>query len=242
VSARVTDVRTLAGGDPWLAGATVLGLVVVSLCALLITQLVDEVSEGDDAAPVDEQVLAWVIDHRTPSWTTIAQTVTHLADPWVVALLVLLTALALLAVRRRRLAVFVVVSSAGAAAVSSVAKQAMDRTRPPTESWLGEAWGPAFPSGHATQSVALYGALAIVACVLVRSPGWRAVFVSSAVAVAAMVGATRVYLGVHWMSDVLCGWAIGTLWLTTLVLVGWARPRLRSAWADHRMSTAVPPG
>ena len=78
--------------------------------------------------------------------------------------------------------------------------------------------------------MACYGAIAIIGVVLVRSTPWRALLFVSAAAIALMVGTSRIYLAVHWFSDVVCGWAIGSLWLATLVLAGWATPRLRTVW------------
>ena len=118
--------------------------------------------------------------------------------------------------------------------VSSVTKQVFDRPRPPTSLWLATAWGPSFPSGHATQSVACWGAVAVVACVLVHSRALRAAIIVAAVCVALVVGLSRVYLAVHWASDVMCGWAIGVLWLTALLLAGWATPRARGVWTSAR--------
>ncbi len=61
----------------------------------------------------------------------------------------------------------------------------------------------------------------------------RLAFVAVAVIIAIGVGASRVYLAVHWPSDVACGWAVAALWLVTLLLIGWARPRFITAWADR---------
>lgn len=50
-------------------------------------------------------------------------------------------------------------------------------------------------------------------------------------ALAGAIGVSRIYLGVHWMSDVVCGWAVASLWLVTLLLIGWAGPRI---WNEGR--------
>ena len=222
--------------DRRLVVCTVAGLGIVAICGAFIAQLMDEVSEADDLTRIDQQVLDAVVERRTSWWTGVARTVTHLGDPWVVVAVVATVALVLLLLRRYHLAAFVVLASGGAALVSSVTKQVFDRPRPPTSLWLGTAWGPSFPSGHATQSIACWGAVAVVACVLVRSRTLRAVIITSAVCVAVAVGTSRVYLAVHWASDVLCGWAVASLWLTALLLAGWATPRGYGLWSSARAS------
>lgn len=233
------DLRSVYAQDRRLVASTVLGLGIVAICGALIAQLMDEVSEDDDLTRFDRQVLDAVVEHRTPWWNGVARNITHLGDPWIVTAVVAVIAAALAARRRYHLAAFVVLASGGAAAVSSVTKQVFDRSRPPTSLWLGTAWGPSFPSGHATQSIACWGAVAVVVCVLVRTRVVRAAIVATALCVAAVVGASRVYLAVHWASDVLCGWAISVLWLTALLLAGWATPRARGVWSTAR---ATDPG
>ena len=229
------DVRQSLVGEGPLVVSTVVGLAFVCLCAALIAALIDDVSELDSVTEFDHRVLSWVLDHRTSAWTAAARTVTHLGDTWVIFAVTVVVSVALFRVRRFRLAWFVILATSGVAIASSAAKQAIDRARPPTALWLGRAWGPSFPSGHATQSIACWGALAIVACALVSSRGWRAVYLTSAATVALVVGASRIYLGVHWFSDVVCGWALAALWLAILVLAGWSTPRLRTALA-HRVA------
>jgi undecaprenyl-diphosphatase len=234
-----SDVRAVYAQDRRLVVSTVLGLGVVALCGALIAQLMDEVSEDDGLTRFDRQVLDVVVEHRTPWWDGVARSVTHLGDPWLVTAVVAVVALALVVWRRYHLAAFVLLASGGAAVVSSVTKQVFDRPRPPTSLWLGTAWGPSFPSGHATQSIACWGAVAVVACALVRSRAARAAIIAAAVCIALAVGGSRVYLAVHWASDVMCGWAISLLWLTALLLAGWSTPRARGVWSTAR---AADPG
>ena len=223
----------MLSGEGRLVAGTVVGLVVVSVCGALIATLIDDVSERDGVTLVDRQVLDRVLDHRTSAWTTVFRAVTHLGDPLVIVALTAVVSIALFVGRKFHLGVLMILATSGAAVASSVTKQVLDRGRPPTALWLGHAWGPSFPSGHATQSVACYGAIAIIGVVLIRSTAWRALLFVSAASIALVVGTSRIYLAVHWFSDVVCGWAIGSLWLATLVLAGWATPRLRSVWQDR---------
>ncbi len=231
--------RAVYAQDRRLVVSTVLGLGIVAICGALIAQLMDEVSEDDDLTRFDRRVLDVAVEHRSGWWDGVARNVTHLGDPWLVTAVVAVVAIVLTVRRRYHLAGFVVLASGGAAVVSSVTKQVFDRARPPTSLWLGTAWGPSFPSGHATQSIACWGAVAVVACVLVRSRAARAAIIGAAVCIAVAIGATRVYLAVHWASDVMCGWAISMMWLTALLLAGWATPRARGAWVGAR---ATDPG
>ena len=240
VGATYVDVRQSFVGEGILVLGTAIGLVIVCLCGALIATLVDDVSESDGVTTFDHQTLTWVLEHRTPTLTDIARTVTHVGDPWVIVAVTVLSVGVLFAGRRFRLGCFVILATSGAAIVSSVAKQAIDRGRPPESLWLGTAWGPSFPSGHATQSVACWGALAIVGCVLVRSTAWRTLIVSMAALIALVVGTSRIYLAVHWLSDVICGWAIGSLWLATLVIVGWSTPRAYAVWTNRRTADDRP--
>jgi undecaprenyl-diphosphatase len=231
---RWASLRALNGQDRRLVLATLLGLGILVVCGALAAQAMSQVSEAHDLARFDQRVLDVVVEHRSPWWNGVARSVTHVGDPWLVTVVVAAVAIALWMRRRVRLAVFVVLASGGAAVVSSATKQVVDRARPPTSLWLTTAWGPSFPSGHATQSIACWGAVAVVACVLVQSRVARAAIIAAAVCIAVAVGASRVYLAVHWASDVLCGWAIGLLWLTALLLAGWATPRSRGASPSAR--------
>ena len=188
-------------------------LVIAAGCSVVIAKLLDNVMGGGEDTEVDVLVLDWVVAHRTAPITTFARAVTHLGDPLVVTLLVSVVTVVLLIVRRPRLALFLVACTLGTALLTTAAKYGVDRVRPPQQLWLSAANGPAFPSGHSSQAVALYGALAVIGGSLFSRIAVRYGLVATAALVAMLVGTSRAYLGVHWLADVVAGWAVAALWM-----------------------------
>ena len=128
---------------------------------MVFAKLWDSVGEGDLVVRVDERTQRWMVHHRTATDVSVARVVTRLCDGWVVATVVLVVALGLWR-HRRRLAVMLMTSSAGTAVLVAVAKSDVARRRPPSSEAMVHALGFAFPSGHAAQSVAGYGALMLL--------------------------------------------------------------------------------
>jgi membrane-associated phospholipid phosphatase len=108
------------------------------------------------------------------------------------------------------------IAAAGASLLSAVAKSVVGRERPPEPLHLAHVVTASFPSGHAPQAAATYLAVAVVATYCLRRK-WIVAVWSAAVVVAA-VGVSRVYLGVHWATDVLGGWLLGALWVGGLIV------------------------
>jgi membrane-associated phospholipid phosphatase len=166
-----------------------------------------------------------VIDHRTGFATGVMKTATWLGSTAVLIPLVVALAGYMLARRRDwRPGAVVVVVLAGVIALYNIVKPAVGRARPPMGSWIGHYSGHSFPSGHATQSIAFYGAAALMlgAGKAAKVKTWLWAIAATIVLV---VGVSRLYLGAHWLSDVLGGWALGAAWLAlvagvTLVLGG----------------------
>ena len=141
---------------------------------------------------------------------------THLGDTNTLAALCIAIALALMAFGRRGFAVGWVVAVAGNGLLIKTLKQVFGRVRPlNTEGFVLEH-GFSFPSGHSSGSVVAYGMLAYLALRLLPTR-WHLPCLLATVALALTVGASRLFLGVHFASDVIAGFASGTAWLALCI-------------------------
>jgi undecaprenyl-diphosphatase len=204
----------------------VLAAVVVALTALaasvtLLAVTTDDVTEHSGLSAADPSRLRFVIDHRGTVLVHLAKSVTELGTAPVLAAFAIVAA-GLLWRRRTSLVVAVAPAIAlGAAAVVAAATKAIvGRARPPVGLRLVTESEPSFPSGHATDSTAFFAALALVVAVYVlRRPIARAAVLTVGIALPALIGASRLVLGVHWPTDVLAGWALGMTSAIAVVLM-----------------------
>ena len=113
---------------------------------------------------------------------------------------------------RRRLALFLVITAIGGGLVDSAVKIIVNRPRPVVEEPLAHAFGKSFPSGHAMSSTVTYGALLLVFLPMIPR-AWRWVVVAVTATLVLAIGASRLLLGVHFVSDVAGGYALGLAWL-----------------------------
>jgi undecaprenyl-diphosphatase len=99
----------------------------------------------------------------------------------------------------------------------SLVKVLTGRQRPPAALAVQHFAGLAFPSGHATQAAAVWGMLAALLANATSRGSIKVAIWAGALLVTALVGVSRLYLGAHWLTDVLGGWALGALWLVSLL-------------------------
>jgi undecaprenyl-diphosphatase len=118
-----------------------------------------------------------------------------------------------LALRRRwRLAAYLLITGAGALVLDPVLKSLVGRLRPVVAHPIAHGTGNSFPSGHSLGSIVCYGAVLLVFLPAVRGR-WRTVFIAGTVTLVALIGVSRILLGVHYLSDVVGAWAVGIAWL-----------------------------
>jgi undecaprenyl-diphosphatase len=118
-----------------------------------------------------------------------------------------------LALRKRwRLAAYLLVTGAGALVLDPVLKSLVGRLRPVVAHPVAHGAGNSFPSGHSLGSIVCYGAVLLVFLPAARGR-WRAVFVTVTVTLVALIGISRILLGVHYLSDVVGAWSLGIAWL-----------------------------
>lgn len=199
--------------------ATLLG------CAIATGELLELAERPDGSTAIDSSITSWAVAHRTHALTSAARLLSTLGSQAVLIPLTAAATLALLGRRRWALANLVVATWAGAIGLYSLTKHFVHRMRPPTEIWLTDVGRTSsFPSGHATQSLATFLALVLVGAVMLPTARWPARAIALALAIG--VGCSRVYLGVHWATDVGAGWLIAAGWLTIVAWLARAATRI----------------
>lgn len=198
----------------------VAGLGVV-LLLLLFSLLASEVLEGDTHS-LDMQLLEAAERIRTahPRFGVVMRDLSGLGSAVVLSFLVVATVIYLALLSARISAVLLAVSTAaGAVLIHLLLKPAFGRLRPDLAFADHAAWGMSFPSGHASMSAIVFLTLGALLA-NTRSRWVERVFILAMAAVATfLVGVSRVALGVHWATDVLAGWALGTAWAIGCLLV-----------------------
>ncbi|MDO5696890.1 MAG: bifunctional DedA family/phosphatase PAP2 family protein [Dermatophilus congolensis] len=210
--------RTMPVLRPWVAPAA---LTAAGLLAAV--ELADAVREGDDLVRLDPTVTAGAISERTPVLTAFAQAFTFLGSTAGVVLVTVVVIGWLLWRRRCAHAGVFAATMVASAGLTVLLKDLVARLRPPAVDVLGDpATSFAFPSGHTLNSTVLFGLIAGLALMQVRSTAARVGIVLTWLAASVAVGLSRVYLGYHWMTDVMGGWSIGLVVLGVLALGGTA--------------------
>ncbi len=190
------------------------GLSVLLFC-VWIFRLLEQVIAQEETALFDAPVLNFVATHRVP-W--LARTMELVTVGGSELFIVLLTIAIGIAFRYRTHSwqplLLLATSVLGAMLLEHVAKDVVARARPPSAWVAGRAGdGFAFPSGHSARAAAAYGALAYL--LAQTQIGWKskARTLTLGTLIAFLIGISRVYLGVHWPTDVIAGWALGLVWL-----------------------------
>ena len=221
---RITDlVRGMA--DAKRSRAPVAITAAGALAIYVFLELAEEIDQGE-LAGIDRALLlalrnpADANDPLGPPWLerTVADITTLGGYPVLVSLVAVVVGY-LLVVRRFGPALFVFLSTWLGTLVSQIMKQVYDRPRPDVVEHLVSYQTASFPSGHATMSTVVYLTLASLIAGLVDDWRVRAYVLSIAIVLSLVVGISRVYLGVHWPSDVAAGWALGAAWASLAWLV-----------------------
>jgi undecaprenyl-diphosphatase len=204
-----------------------IGALVTALLAFAAAAGLYAAFTGGGPALADSALLSESIEVRSGGLTELAVFVTNIGNTTSMAVLAVAVAGWCWYRGRRADAVLAVVAMAGSAALFNVLKDAFGRPRPPVADRLVYAGNESLPSGHATMSIVVIGTIVVLAWAG-RAVMTRVVLVVAAVVWVGAVGATRVYLGVHWFSDVVAGWLVGAAWLALCVAV-WNCVQSRSA-------------
>jgi membrane-associated phospholipid phosphatase len=192
----------------------VLWLGVCILTIYLLAELSDEVLE-QEAFALDQAILLDIYKLSNPVLDTLMLSITRLGDPQTVVPLTFAIIL-FLAWRRYRLeAQFFALNAFGGAVLSAVLKLAFSKARPALWPQLILEETFSYPSGHALGSMVLYGFLSYILASIY--PRYAKGFYAIATLLIIAIGFSRLYLGVHWPTDVLAGYGIGFLWVSVCI-------------------------
>ena len=191
---------------------------------------------GHDGAPLfgDEDALSWSVAHRPDIAPALARGLTATGTGVVPYALVILAALLTGRTTRQRVlaATLAPTCLATGQALRYGVMSLIARPRPALSNWAGNASGWSFPSGHTTTAALTAGLVILAICV--RSPHGRTPLCLAVGCWGVLVGLTRVYLGVHWFTDIVGGWlfAVGWLGVCLCAAAWWVPTRLMSEGAE----------
>jgi membrane-associated phospholipid phosphatase len=207
-----------SGPAPPTAGVrTAIGLAIAGAGVVVFIGLAGQSGTGGALHPAD-QAFTDGLRAGVPGQALRAfAALTHLGDTATITALCIAVALTLVALRRYGIALGWVLAVAGEGALNQTLKQNFGRARPLHPDGGVLQLGFSFPSGHSSGSVVAYGALAYVALRLLP-PRWHLPMLLAAVAITFTVSASRLFLRVHFASDVIAGVASGSVWLALCVL------------------------
>ncbi|MGI8992233.1 MAG: phosphatase PAP2 family protein [Bryobacteraceae bacterium] len=198
------------------ASATVLaGLLLAVLSVLFFAWLGEEVLENDTAR-FDDRVRALVHSEAKPGLTEAMKVTSDVGSPIAVSVLTLAVFAIFWRLRKRRDAVLLAAAVLGASIVDYALKVSFHRVRPVPFFSLPTPLTFSFPSGHSMLAFCFYTALAYLLCSHIAAAGKRVAIWTCAVAIFLLIGLSRIYLGVHYPSDVIAGYAAGSVWIGTI--------------------------
>lgn len=211
----------------------VLVIVIAGIGAALVAgdafiDLAELVHAGSpELENVDSEVHAWARTAHTDGSTTFFTVMTVIGNPVGLGLIVLAAALPLVIRRRWRWLAYLLFTCVVGGLLNLQLKAWFARARPDLAEALRDAHGYSFPSGHAMGSTVVFGALAYLAFRSLADWRARAAALSLACTMIVAIAASRIYLGVHWISDIAAGIAAGAIWLAATTVAYETSRRIR---------------
>ena len=200
--------------------AILASLGAAMLALFLFAWLGNEMLQGD-TRHFDQAVREWVHGYASPATTRAMNAISLLG--YNILIVELLIALAVFAkLRWRRAAVWLTIAMVGSLVLDLTLKYIYHRTRP--TAYFGMApHSYSFPSGHAMCSFCFYGVLAGLLSARTKPLGWRLLIWFTAAALIIAIGLSRIYLGVHYPSDVVAGYLAAAVWVGTIIVLDHVR-------------------
>jgi len=197
-----------------------IGLLVITILisGMVFASLAEDLVNRETLSTLDPVFGGWLIAHTSLSGDYVFSVITFLGDALIISIGTGLLGFWLAKRKNWNKLIFLFSAVGGSALLNLVLKNVFHRTRPLFPQAFLVDTGYSFPSGHTMISLAFYGAVAYIALTYIKSRNWKILTVAGALVVSVLIGFSRLYLGVHYLTDVLAGWAAGGLGLAVCVL------------------------
>ncbi|APF40706.1 phosphatase PAP2 family protein [Neomicrococcus aestuarii] len=218
------------------------GIVVVGLTKVA-AEIYESIGEHDGAAAFDQPVLQWMIAHRSETLDQLVTNFTNIGGQVGMPILALVV-LSVLTWKTRSWRPFILLASvaAGSVAMTIVGKQTFDRARPAIELAVPPyETSPSFPSGHTLNATAIMTIIAYLVCLEVKRNVTRVLVILACALFVVAMGLSRVFLGHHWLTDVLAAFALGFAWAGIVILAHRVFHSIRKVRIQSAKTTTVLP-
>jgi len=202
------------------------GIVVLTLGAWIFGLTVEELSEGD--THLDTRFAEWLHDRATPAWTSFFEKVTWFGNVPVLAAVTVGAGILLAGKGRRAELELLLLAVIGTQILTLGLKQGFERERPFFPDPLATESSYSFPSGHSSLSLAVYGTLGYIAARHASTRRRQIGILAGAAGLVLLIGFSRLYLGVHYLSDVIAGFSLAIAWVALCVVLLHLRLHLRT--------------
>ncbi|MFS0781568.1 phosphatase PAP2 family protein [Bacillus sp. 1P06AnD] len=201
-------------------------ILIIAFMAIFIDVLTD--LQEDELRQFDHRAIAYMQGHVTDNLTGIMKAITFFGGKvWIIS--AVLIASLLVGFKKKRYALFLLFASGLGSLFNIALKEFIQRQRPDIYPIIQES-GYSFPSGHSMGSIIFYGSLVIILAKISRRKWLDAVFILFFIVLVPAIGISRIYLGVHYPSDIIGGFSAGAFWL----LICWLIFHFYESWFDKR--------
>lgn len=200
---------------PLLSTIRIVGLVVAGLSLWAFAAIAQDVLEKETHT-LDTSILLSIRRLHTPLWDQVMVGITFLGEPIVLLIIGFVVGIGLLIKDKKAQATTLAIAATGAVALNYLLKDLFARDRPALWERIVDVGSYSFPSGHAMISLVVYGMIGYLLAILFRR--WQKSVLFLTILLINSIGLSRLYLGVHWPTDVVAGYAAGLVWLVTCIL------------------------
>jgi len=196
----------------------VLLIITILISGMVFASLAEDLVNQETLATLDPVFGGWLIAHTSLSGDYVFSTITFLGNALIISIGTGLLGFWLAKRKNWNNLILLFSAVGGSALLNLVLKNIFQRSRPIFPQAFSIETGFGFPSGHTMISLAFYGIVAYIALTYIKNRNWKVLTIVGALVISVLIGFSRLYLGVHYLTDVLAGWAAGGLWLAVCIL------------------------